>query len=354
MDFTTRHRFLYNSRKRWISWKGVATVIQRAWRKHFIRIEKEDSLDRGVLQEVTKYIQDRASLTDLPTTPEGIGTAAVYFPSEIPSIVIKKPPLSYTADPLYGKSAITRLNLMKSSRRVCRQIRAKQLKIPKAGIIADLRHGELLIETKLPIKTLTVENIDLYVNHLEEFNEAVFEFFLFLTKTDSTDILTTDGHPDFYSDLLGISAGRYDNFSLYREEEKGVIGLIDLEHVIPTARGLTEEEKSKHLYHSCFKAITFFPYHFEMIMEVAKQFDPAIESMREELEHQRDNILQYFSGVYFAHAEFFQKKELMPENFAMPFEISLKQRMRLTEILESTFREYNGESLSDDTACKNI
>lgn len=271
----------------------AAVKIQSCWRGHSRRVktnkEIKHLLSHALLEKAKPYI-DNQNL-NLPRATSGI--APVYLPHELP-IVLKQ-----SGSP----ENQLRFDQMKLGREICEKSGYENLIIPKARV-----YKNFIIESRLPITEHgTKEQIGLYIENCDRFTNAVKEFIGFLCQSELTDI-TSRSVP--YSKLTKMPVGRYDNIALYLEENRGKIGLIDLERFTPGC----DKSKKDWCILKCRDAIHLFPYHFNQIMDIAIKFDPDIERSRKDLEKERDEVLKFFKLAYEDHFDFIKEKRISLEN----------------------------------------
>ena len=258
-------------------------------------VDEKYLLDAGLYKKAITYIETPSKLDDMPVAP--FGRTRVYLPKELP-IVLK----------LSGSPANQeRFEKMQEAQEVCEENEYTHLVIPQARV-----HGDFIIESRLPITAHEMkEQIGLYIEHTELFNDAVREFTGFICQTALGDI--TGGTESFYQKISSVPMGRYDNVSLYMEKEGevpvGKIGLIDVEDF----QTLDSEDEVNYL-DRCKQAIYLFPYHLDIILEEVKKEYPAIEKHRKELEGARDKVLEYFKTCYRVHLDFINNNKISINN----------------------------------------
>ncbi len=274
----------------------AATKIQKFWRGHRGRLEAEKKrrpllpID-FVKKAQTKYIEGN-KYKSLPKA--AAGNTSVYFPPDIP-IVLK----------MCGKAdSQKRFGEMQNMHQLCAENQYQRLVVPKAHQL-----GEFLFETRLPIAAEdTKEQIGLYIENKDLFTKAVRELTSFFCQSFIDDVL--GGTRDPYNTLSETPMARYDNICLYIEAGEGKLALVDLQHF----RRLQKDEREWRCVGACKKAISFFPYHLEEILEVAKQFDPNIDNQKKELEEIQEGILKRFEIAYISHAQFLTDRTITIAN----------------------------------------
>jgi len=253
-------------------WKG------REVKKHYL------SSETYLLSKV--FLENCSDLEKLPKATSG--SAPVYFPPNLP-VVFKKA----------GKiKSLSRFNTMCKLREFCEKKNYKFLKIPKAN-----PYGEFIIEERLPIVEFSQKRqVSLYSENKEKFSLAVKEFTQLLCYVDYPDILTSI-HP--YQKDLDIPLARYDNIPLFLENERGMIGLIDLEDVKIRETNLSRED----LYQVAKKAALLFPYHLEEIIHALKELFPEQEWDIASLTEEHSYTLNNFNKIYSDHICFILNKK---------------------------------------------
>lgn len=287
--------------------------------------ETKHHLRDSLFERAKLYIDEPEKIKDLPIASRG--RTRVYFHDELP-IVLKE-----SGSPENKK----RFEKMKQGREICDAHNYSHLAIPTARI-----HGDFIIESRLPImKDLdTKMQIGFYLNHVEEFTEAVEEFIGFRCCVRLDDI--TGGTTDAYSTLSKVPIGRYDNVAMYLEDGRGKLGLIDLESFYPIAK----EDQQQHAFFACLDAVRLFPHHLDTIMHEAKKFNPNIEERRKELESERDLVLEYFKKAYQDHLDFVKQKGVdLSDPVKFP-DISPTRKEKLIEAIEILIGNENNDVLS--------
>lgn len=294
-------------------------------------------LSDALVRKAQPYADDPQKIAKLPRA--GVGKTPVYFLDEL---VLKK-----SGSPQNQK----RFEQMKQAHQICQLNGYEDIVIPKAGLYRDF-----IFESKLPITCDIKRQVGLYVENRNQFTNTAREFTGFLFQSDFHDLLSGRSPYLIFSKI----AIRYDNLPLYLEEGRGKIGLVDLEQFSPAdippeavpphkaedtqlgsiqristfcssyidqllgdstqphkSSDVMEDWKvffSKRCLESCRIAITFFPYHFDTIMSVAKKFAPNVEDLRKELEEVRDETLKFFKLAYEDHRDFIIAKGITLEN----------------------------------------
>lgn len=301
----------------------AAIKIQSIWRCYSIQVKaqkaKKHLLSYALLEKAKPYVDIKLNRQDLPRASSG--NTLVYLPKELP-IVLKA-----SGFPENHK----RFHQMKQARDICEKSGYQNLVIPKARVYANF-----IIESRLPINMHgTKEQIGLYIENRARFADAVKEFTGFLCQSNFYDI--TGAIDDPYETLSKRPVGRYDNIVLYLEEDKGKIGLIDLERFSP---GCSKSEKDW-CFIKCLDAIHLFPYHVDEIISVAKKFDFNIEAYQKDLEQERDEVLKFFKIAYEDHLDFVRKKNITLENPIVFEKLSLIRSEKLKKVIEIELRKEN-------------
>ena len=254
------------------------TRFQSLWRGHAERKKEGRFLSAYLLEKAKSCIQENR----LGARPTG---HLVYFPDNLP--IVFKHKRAYELNQRFA-------NIHKA-KELCKAQGYKHLAVPGAYIYKDF-----LVEKRLPIepKIDIREQMIFYAQHRDQLTEAVREFTALGVHASWSDLAGNSKHP--FEELSKAPLGRYDNVPLYIENNQGKIGLVDLEYFSLN----TAEQKSS----SWIDAIYLFPYHFEDILSVVKQFNPGIEEYREELENRRDEALKRFHLLYHGHLSFTQQK----------------------------------------------
>ena len=275
-----------------ISENIAAKKIQTAWRSY--QSTEQGMPDRICFQKAREYTKNILKLASLPTA--GIGHATVFFPPHLPAVIKK------------GRDLQDRMSKETFAREQCQKLGLHSLVVPSSEL-----DGELLIARKLPILTDMKDQIALYVENRDLFTDAVTEFVKFNLDSRLKDIVGGRGdYQELSKRLYKTRLGRYDNVALYLKKGKGIIGLIDLEHLKlpePEPTGLQflgrkKERELNDIWALTRDAITLFPYHFEEIFNEVKKVYPDIEKHQAELEEVRNNVVQVFKFLYEDHRDF--------------------------------------------------
>jgi|GEM_PF-1397760 len=297
---------------------AAATKIESVWRGYSSRVIKEKNLlSYKLLTKAKPFVKDEQKLRELPRA--GMGRTPVFLPKELP-IVLKQ-----SGSPKNQE----RFEKMKQARFICEKNGFHHLTIPSARV-----QGNFIIESRLPIhKPHTKEQIGLYMENREKFSQAAKEFTGFLCQAGLGDIVGGSNNP--FQDLSQKDIARYDNVPLYLEKEQGKLGLIDLEDFMPYCFGGASC--------ACERAVSFFPYHLDAIIEEAKKFDQYIEYDRSNLESIRDETLNYFKLAYGDHLAFIQKKGISIKEPTRMVEISAERSAEIQRKITSLIQKENEE-----------
>ncbi len=241
------------------------------------------------------------------------GKTAVYFPSEMNEIILKKS----------GKSeSKVRFHQMQEVRTVLRRQGASHLVIPKA-----VRFGEFLVEMRLPIESNTYHNMCLYQSDPQLFDEVVKELVAMSKEVYLSDVVSNQLHPS--NNIVGNTV-RYDNLPLFVVEEngkrEGKIGLIDLEHAVILANKMNElklnperlnfelmckgvatvEELIERDKYAGFVTLArIFPYHKDMIIVAAAPLPlPVVDSLK----MQAAMGEKYYQKMIVDHVNYIERK----------------------------------------------
>jgi len=169
-------------------------------------------LSAALFEKAKTFVDPPANLSDLPRA--SACKTPVYFPHDLP-VVLKQSG---------AVKAQERFEKMWQARDICEKNGYSHLVLSIARL-----YGDFIIENKLPITfQSTKEQIGLYVENHDKFTRAVEEFTRLLFQSDFYDITEYYGWAE-------TVMGRYDNVSLYLEENRGRIGLLDLECFSPAS-----------------------------------------------------------------------------------------------------------------------
>lgn len=226
----------------------------------------------------------------------------------------------------------SRLEVTKKIRKFCTANSYNHLIVPRVGL-----YGAFIVEDRIPISSCYIRGyMSLYLENYEKFTEAVREFTELLCQTEGWDLT---GGRDPYPTFPGKPPGRYDNIPLYLDNEKGFIGLIDLEGVGLIREPLKNEECN--LLGVAKLAIYLFPYHFEEIMGVLQKRSPNIKNHQDRLEVIRNQSLETFDIMVKNHADFIKRKQITLDN-PIKFDRLTKERERqLQDVFLKKLIEWN-------------
>ncbi len=264
---------------------AAALTIQSVWRGRLARIEaakaRNHLLSYALFERAKPYVDIPEKRRMCPRAASGL--TPVFLPPELP-VVLK------WSGSLIGQARFEQMN---QARELCVKNRYTHLVIPRARV-----YGKFIIETRLPVGD-TKQQIGLYMENRDRFAGAAKEFIGFLCQSALGDIVKVSGD---YCSLFKVHLGKYENVTLYLEEEEGKIGLIDM-----GSSGLSFGTP-QHCIQQCEAAISFFPYHLDEILAVAREYDPEIDQLRESFEKRRDATIKAFQDIYADHLEFIRKK----------------------------------------------
>lgn len=279
----------YLARKAFKNQRDAAITLQaalRAFSTQQIHLQSALSFD---LAEKGVALIERQNLASLPRADSG--KTSVYLPKEVP-IVLK-----------HSKGdCSSRLTKMKKAREVCNKNHLNHLVIPQASI-----HGEFLIERRLPIAYHYMkEQMGFYYENRDQFTPAIQDMTRFLCLIPLNDLshLPSRNHPlqDMLPPNSRYAFGRYDNVPLYVEDGHYCIGLIDLERLRDVAFGEKQGDEDYCLLFG--DLIGLFPYHFDEIIAIGKQFWPEIEKHLTDLKQHQAEAIAFFEKFYLTHRQF--------------------------------------------------
>lgn len=297
----------------------AAILLQSVWRGRAVRAQAKEShgclLSYALFNRAKAYIDVPSSLSALPKA--SFGRTPVYIPKYLP-IVIKK-----SGDPDNQE----RFKKIQEAKFLCDTAGFENLVIPRARI-----YKNFLVESKLPItqgdpKLWT----GFYIENLKQFDQAIVEFTNFLYLGSLYDI--TDLRHD-YVDLVDVEVGRYDNVGIYLDGDQGKIGLFDLEH-FSLRQGKVEQSG----FHECLKAIRFFPYHFDLIISFAREWDPEIIKYQSVLEAERDEVLKFIKCIYLDHLTYVKEKGITVNNPMVMPKLSSSRIQEIKDVVNQVLIE---------------
>jgi hypothetical protein len=251
----------------------------------------------------------------------GAGKTPVFLPPNLP-VVLKQS----------GPDCEQRLRKMEEAREICDRNGYTHLAIPSARI-----HGDFLIEERLPIlQGSVIQSVGLYIKNKDSMTKAIREFTGFLCQSSMTDIRDTR-HPIVKNAPTAIA--RFDNIALYLDKDgEGKIGLVDLEHF----------ETNRYQSYSWEDLITFFPFHFDEILEEASKFHPHLNFRRQEFETKRDAGMKTYQQVYLSHLKFCEEKKIKQANGNMLAPMSESRKNALEKsFIEVMHKWYNYDAERD-------
>lgn len=245
------------------------------------------------------------------------GHTAVIFPKDLP-VALKHS---------RGESAELTHKMEKAE-----QLRTKNgydhLMIANSAVYKDF-----VVQSRLPLIKNDrggLKQIDLYLNHLPLFTDAVKEFTGLLCQCFIGDLDSKIAERVPFETFSSSPIPRFDNLGIILdnngESSKGKIALVDLDYfsAVPPSRGDTIDT-----------VIRFFPYHFEEILDTAKKFFPDIEKHRSFLETVRDDAKEFYENVYSKHLRWLQSKGIHSLNPLAFQKMSAQRRLEAQEIVHT-------------------
>lgn len=288
------------------------------WARHSQQAEKVHALSEQAFQKGQRYIDGKNYFHF--RRAEG-GSTPVFLPPDLP-VVLKKS----------GDGSEERLVKMAQARSLCETLNTQCLVIPEAR-----RHGEFLVEDRLPLMGVApFSQMGLYLRNKEKFTRAIRELTAFLCVARMSDLVNTR---DVFLRDAPAGVARFDNIPLYLEGGQGKIGLVDLEHLSHPGE----------LYSWGWQQlITFFPYHFEDILEVVQHMLPNDQFPKEELEKSRDSALKTYEMGYIRHREYLDKHGITSATASDLPQVSQEQQEKVSSSVKKFMEEwYNYDSEND-------
>jgi hypothetical protein len=285
----------------------------------FFSNDKVEPVANLHFQQAATMIQEKLYLD---MAKEQQGCTPTYFPENLPVV------LKHCGFGVKGVTHCTeRLAQMETARALCQQLGLSHLVIPKAE-----QYEDFLIEDRLPIKVdaLSLENTGLYLQNKDKFTTVIRQMTTFLYSVDLEDI--KDHQAETFWNILSPTP-KSDNLPLYLENGEGKIGLIDLEELrIPRRRPFLDNVKLM---------ISFFPYHFEDILDAAKKADPSIhrqiEEEKRELQKTQTLALTAYDRIYLGHVKFLQDHGISRANGGKMPIWDQKTREEIAQTLRNEF-----------------
>lgn len=277
-------------------------------------------ISESIFRNAIQYI-DQGKYQQFPRASEG--KTPVFFPPDLP-VVLKKS----------GYQCESRLEKMREAQEICDQNRYTHLVIPKARI-----HGNFLIEERLPVsdgERSTFKDLAFYLENRDKMTPAIRELTGFLCQATMTD-LECSRHPALRKAPTPIA--RFDNLIPYLDKDgEYKFGLVDLEHF----------SKDTSFGSSWRTLITFFPYHFEEIMQEAAKFYPCLNLNRKEYENKRDAALKTYEIGYTGHQRFLKEKNIQQANGNALAHMSDARKNALEQsLIEKMHEWYNYDAEGD-------
>lgn len=251
-----------------------AVKIQSLFRGYRVRkIVNENFLPKQ-LRAPCNALLFRNLLEAMPQADSG--DSDVYFPDQIPNVVLKEPAISQKP----SCTAYFRLRLMCHARKLCQLNGFNSLVIPKARLSNSQK---FIFEERLPFNSNFIEQERLATVHSQD--KAIKQFTRFVLETGMWDIVLN------YRQIKDdFPLAKRDNFPLYLnrtgETETVHIGLVDLEHIS------TKKTESNHKL--LLQLVYVFPNSFHLILAEAREYGIK-ESLLEELHG--DLIIQHNLGL---------------------------------------------------------
>lgn len=283
--------------------KNAAQSIQKAFRKHIARKEKD-------FYKAQPFVDNPSKREGMPRANDG--KTPVFFPNQTPSVVLKA---------AGSPGCNVRLEKMKQARELCKKIKAKHLVIPKA-----ISYNDFLIEERLPLKSLRPKvQAGLYLENCDQFNEAVREFTRFYCESSFSDFLQSGC--GFEIGLANSFVPRYDNVPLFitQDGKKGKIGLIDLERFSPKPIA-GDLEGFRNL-------VDMFPYHLDIIIDEGRKYCRDIDKFKEELMKEKERVLVFFKRCYQDHRDFLKKNEITLDCPSKSVEFPIDRMEEFTKVI---------------------
>jgi len=289
------------------SWKDTTTT-KRITESHSLQDPKQ--LDESLCSDAKPYLN---SLSKFPRASDGKVDVRL-----LPDLVIKQ---------TNREDAESRMVRGSFARELSKTNQYQHLIIPESCILSG-SHDGFSIERRLPISTRENAIFNYYQNPLS-FTESIKEFTKFLIQTDWTDLVPETR-----------CIARYDNAAPYIENtENGPIGkiaMVDLEHLTPRLKDTPDIE-------GCKTAITFFPYHYDTILNIAKANIPNInQASILELEKRRDCSLDDITMLYTGQWNLLKKNQITHESITsiQPISYTQKQEQQLESRIIESWKSY--------------
>lgn len=253
----------------------------------------------------------------------------VYFPEELPDLVIK--------DLRSSEKAIRRWHEMRDVRDVVEAQGSFHLKIPRADV-----YGRFLIEEYLPIDSDISYHMSLYMENPSLFDDAVRELTRLCSKFHIPDLLNV-GHPRAWIRHQGepVYDFRSDNLSPFLVQtpdgkKKGMLSLHDLENVVKVDDRLHRP--------SVNDLVRIYPYHLEIIKEEAKML--KIPYDEKSLQDWSEKGKTYLQVGYVDHFRWLKSKGISLATAASPFSVRPERMIALTQVIEEELIKLN-EGIND-------
>jgi len=298
----------------------AATIIQKRVRgnlarQHFLPIESRTNFAK-LCKEVST--NDSTEISKLPH-----GVADVFQPTEASEIIIKlpKPRYDYSQQRAIQprESSRIRFHQMRNTRNILNKQQSSNLVIPKATTYYDC-----IVEQKLPVNWMLIENMSLYCNNPKLFDEAIREMVRLFSEVYVTDIIMEPMFPYNNIDEAGYFP-KYDNipFSIIQTSKgkQGKINLVDLE----TIKNGRHEKAIPTL-------VKLFPLHKDIILKEAKRMNFKLDYNA--IKRAKEAGDAFFNIVYKKYHKWLKGKKAFAQSSKCSLEISEKRIIKLQNIVE--------------------
>ena len=291
----------------------AANVIQKHVRNYLLR---KGILSNACIPEY-KLLCNRQAVNGMDEAKGG--KTHVYLPASHSAIVLKAS----------GNDCKDRLNKMREVRQTINELECSHLIIPKA-----ISFNGFLIEDRLPINTNSFHNMHHYTSSPNLFDNAVKEMVRLSSKYYLSDLVNSQriplGHIADVNDFV-----RYDNIPLYLVTEngqtRGVIGLIDLEHITTAVNG-----------EALPSLVRIFPLHSQLIKTEAARLGMTFDD--DELQAAELKGNKYLQVGYLNHLNHLKKKEVSNNSHDWSIDISSERFNDLNNKLEEELlKMHSGE-----------
>ncbi len=308
-----------------------AISIQKMWRGHVARRACLSNPSYAIYQA-----QCRAVLEGHAMPEASSGNTHVFFPPATPSIILKQS----------GKrNAIQRFSDMQTVRGILRSQKSSHLVIPRASLC-----GDFLVEDRLPISSDRYVNMARYIDHPRMFDEAIREMTRLFSRAWLTDLVSSHYHP--ISNIVGDTV-RYDNVPLYIENGVGKIGLIDLEHISYYPFSSKNRPSGSSAYTSPAQTLArIFPYHVDMIIEESNKLNMKFNENQVRFYAREGH--EFLQKGYIDHLNWLRQKEITPEKFNQPFEVTPDRIETIVQTLTEQLLSRNISWLTEESIAESV